>query len=243
MGLVLVETNFSGKNFTAKAGVMVAEFDNSSGRTVRAQAFVLIEGIDAGAASTITDRGQIKKADDTTVRRDETTTFVQPEVSLTGLYIQLQPVLVPDGWEYEVVLKSDNANDTSLSGTCWIIDTQAGIDVRAVGGNTPLTAADIQSESEDALEINDLHLVADAAGRVELTSDGLNQISTTEPSGSPSGWNFREWLCWVFRRWSNKTILDGSAGTLKVRNDADDGDLTSQDATEVSGVQTITKAT
>lgn len=81
-----------------------------------------------------------------------------------------------------------------------------------------------------------------ADGKMLLSTTGLDAVLTTEPSGAPSGWNFREWLCWLFRRFSNKTILNSGTGTLKVRNDVDDADLSSQNVTEAAGVQTMNKA-
>jgi len=70
---------------------------------------------------------------------------------------------------------------------------------------------------------------------VKLAADGLSALSKTEPTGDPSTWTFQDWLNWLARRFANKAILTlppGGEGTLKVRNDADSGDLSSQDVDE-----------
>ena len=52
-----------------------------------------------------------------------------------------------------------------------------------------------------------------------LVSSGLDIISTAEPSGDPSGWNWREKLRWLIARFANRTTK--SATQIIVRNESD----------------------
>lgn len=75
----------------------------------------------------------------------------------------------------------------------------------------------------------------DASGGAYMATDGLDAVRKTEPSGDPATWTFQDWLNWLTRRSGNKLILilpPGGEGTLVVRNDADDGDLSLQDVDE-----------
>jgi len=52
-------------------------------------------------------------------------------------YILDKEIFVPDGEYFSLRIHSSNANDSDVDGDVYLIDTQAGIDVRAVGGETP----------------------------------------------------------------------------------------------------------
>lgn len=82
-------------------------------------------------------------------------------------------------------------------------------------------------------------IVGDKAG-FQLAADGLDVISTTEPSGAPSGWNFRQKLIWYVGRFFNKHIYDSNAGLLKTHNNSD-VQIGKQTVTEVGGVETVEK--
>lgn len=56
---------------------------------------------------------------------------------------------------------------------------------------------------------------------VKLSSDGLDDVSVSEPSGSPSGWNFREWLRWLVGRFGNKCEKDSGSGVIKTFDSSD----------------------
>ncbi len=80
------------------------------------------------------------------------------------------------------------------------------------------------------------------AAAVALSLTGLDAVRKTEPTGDPSTWTFQDWLNWLTRRFGNKatlTLPSGGEGTLVVRNDADDGDLSSQDVDETGTNQLI----
>lgn len=64
---------------------------------------------------------------------------------------------------------------------------------------------------------------------VSLSAAGLDNVRKAEPAGAKASWTFTDWLNYLMRGGPqrNKTILTQSdgAGSLQVRNDADDGDL------------------
>ncbi len=95
----------------------------------------------------------------------------------------------------------------------------------------------------DGLNFSGIDIKATLAGElVKLAADGLAAVSKTGPTGDPSGWTFQDWLNWLSRRFANKvnlTLPPGGEGTLKVRNDADNADLSSQDVDETVTNQLI----
>jgi hypothetical protein len=64
----------------------------------------------------------------------------------TTLLVNSGRMLIPSGENLIIRCFSDNANDVDIDGDVWVIDTQAGVDVRAVGGATPQT--DIATETK-----------------------------------------------------------------------------------------------
>ncbi len=107
----------------------------------------------------------------------------------------------------------------------WI--TAASISASALNGKgdwaTPATAA-------AAILVTPAHkLATDASGDVTptaasitaiqsgviLAANGLDGVATTDPSGASSGWNFRQWLVWLFRRFG-KAATSSTANTLTV---------------------------
>lgn len=54
-----------------------------------------------------------------------------------------------------------------------------------------------------------------AGATVVLSANGLDGITTTDPSGSSATWNFRQFLVWLFRRQGNAKV-DDIANTITV---------------------------
>ena len=51
-------------------------------------------------------------------------------------------------------------------------------------------------------------------------------------------------MYWIYGKWAKKTIWDSvGAGTFRIRNAADDGDLTNQTLDKTGDVQTIGEIT
>ena len=67
------------------------------------------------------------------------------------LWVDLGEFFVPSGGILDLYILSDNVNDTDVDGDVYLVDTQAGIDVRAVGGATPATLDDVTTV-KDILE-------------------------------------------------------------------------------------------
>lgn len=79
---------------------------------------------------------------------------------------------------------------------------------------------------------------------VKLASDGLDSVSTAEPGYDVSQYTYRDMMHWLFGRWANKTIWDSvGAQAVRLRNAADDGDLTSQSLDKTGNVQTVGEIT
>jgi len=73
----------------------------------------------------------------------------------------------------------------------------------------------------------------------KLASDGLDSVSASEPSGDPSGWDFRDWLFWLCKiRFGGKTTCDNN--WLKSYTAAD-SELTKQSVNDDGTTQTIEK--
>ncbi len=54
------------------------------------------------------------------------------------------------------------------------------------------------------------------SGAVTLASNGLDSVATTEPTGAPSTWDFRERMIWLMRRFLGKTVKNETTDTIKV---------------------------
>ena len=72
-----------------------------------------------------------------------------------------------------------------------------------------------------------------------LMADGLDSINNTEPSGAPSGWNFRQKLLWLFGRFAYKHTRQND-DVLKTHQ-SDGTELTKQATSKPSGLQKVEK--
>lgn len=66
---------------------------------------------------------------------------------------------------------------------------------------------------------------------VGLASTGLDNVTVTPPSGSPSGWNFRQQLSWLVQRFKGKVVYDVTGNNIKVY---------AEDLSTVISTQTVT---
>jgi len=73
-----------------------------------------------------------------------------------------------------------------------------------------------------------------------LDTDGLGEVSTTEPTGLPATWDIRGWILAIGRRFFNKRIFNGS--TAELYKDDNSTVLTIQNTSDVAGVETMDKA-
>lgn len=103
-------------------------------------------------------------------------------------------------------------------------------------GNSALKTEMADMNSVLVSAIADVNVTAAGKTGYFLDANGLDFISTTEPSGAPS--NFREWLLWLVRAQSNKTELivePNNTGVFKIYKT--DGTVwTTQDVNECSGI-------
>lgn len=131
------------------------------------------------------------------------------------------------------------AGDVYVSGGNEVVQTGDSYAVVASGthGNAALkTLVDGVKTKTDSLTFTTANKV-DA----KLTSDGLDSIATTAPTGVAS--NFREMLVQVWRRFFKKVEYSDSGNTIKTY--ADDGAtvVTTQTATSTGGTETQGAAT
>jgi hypothetical protein len=77
----------------------------------------------------------------------------------------------------------------------------------------------------------------DADGRITISSSGLDNISTSEPSGRAT--NFREMIVQLYQRFFNKVILNNTS--LKVYDESGSV-VTTQAASDTGSTQTVEKA-
>jgi hypothetical protein len=135
--------------------------------------------------------------------------------------------LFSNGYEQVIVtLESDNASDTSVSGTIQLLDLEKNLDVATVNGNPPITAVDI---ADAILETPANLLATDANGRVDLGAVG----GSADAAAS---------LAIAAARLANKSTYtvdeETGVGTEVVRNAGDTADLYTITYTETGGVQT-----
>ena len=81
-----------------------------------------------------------------------------------------------------------------------------------------------------------------------LAPAGLDLLSTAEPTGAKSGWGVLQWFNWLWRRWFNKHVVVQptleATGSLKVLNDAGDGNLSEQILEkQAGGILTVNEGT
>lgn len=159
MNQLLVSNTFSDADLTAESlkgspeGAVLVSWENDKGRNVRVSAVILLgdpagDQLDQNAAAfdiliALTDGvnpyyGKVvqeSKALDSRLRHP----------------IFVDSIAVPDGMTLEIWVKSSNVNDNQVDGFVYLYDLQSGIDVRAVGGGTPISKADINAEVDTAL--------------------------------------------------------------------------------------------
>jgi len=103
----------------------------------------------------------------------------KPVATDNSFYYTLeQPVFAEKDSYMKVTVQSSNGSDTSCGGCIYIVDPYADsydandrrqVDAVTVGGSSPLSSSDIETAVQNKLDANDLHLVADANGRVDLS--------------------------------------------------------------------------
>ncbi len=101
----------------------------------------------------------------------------------TGIELPKKPDTYLEAWMYFgefiiragetmfLYLSSDNVLDSDVDGDWYVYDLDTIYNTTQIGGAAPLTAANIQTECNDALVANDLHLIADASGEVVISNE------------------------------------------------------------------------
>lgn len=156
MSLVLDTVDVDGSDLSQALGTkncrVMGFWTNSTSRDilVRLQVFLGDLGgrLDSNAA-TFTAMVDVKEGGVYTSFSTET--FVKETAADTSVFLNLGPYLVADGEEICVYVHSTNANDTDIDALTYIIDTQAGIDVRAIGG----TAVGLNASNNLKVSVDD----------------------------------------------------------------------------------------
>ena len=154
--------DLNGTNSKLLTGASVLAYNNTTGRDlyVSPQAWIGIDGgnelttnsaITFNFTTVINDGGLPNAApaaatDIFKVRVSET----QISATHTLHFHSAEPFLLPSGWGMRLFVFSDDVNDTGVDTICDLVDVQAGIDVRAVSGATPMSTANVQTSCESA---------------------------------------------------------------------------------------------
>ncbi len=95
----------------------------------------------------------------------------------TSVYFTFGPLMFQSGETMQLRAYSSNGADGAIHGQVWAIHHHAvsmsandlpEVDAKESGAAALLSGAEVQSECQDAIEANDLHLVADGNGRVDV---------------------------------------------------------------------------
>ena len=150
MALLLDSGTFEAKSIAeGKTSVSILAWENTEGRDVRIEIYALlgVTGglLDANAATftpsvTVTTSGAVFSKYPGWAQTKRLTTS-------TTEAIRSGPVYVPTGATVTFIPSSSNAADTDIDGSWDIIDTQAGVDVRAVGGATPISKTMVEKDA------------------------------------------------------------------------------------------------
>lgn len=140
------------------------------------------------------------------------------------------------GEDYEVWLDGAVINGQTVN----TVLAHFSIENRTVSALNNLSSAQAATAAAAALAAARLDLVADVAGRVELSGTGLDQIPTTEPAGLAS--TFREMIVRLYWRSFGKVVFRKTAagtGTVDFYNAAEtkvaEAAWTSSDTQETQG--------
>lgn len=147
------------------------------------------------------------------------------------------------GFSFSVDLNADQSGVTI--GTCTTNTDMRGTDSAYTG--TPPTSSAIadavwdESAGDHATSGSTGEKLAEKTG-FKLASDGLDSIVVTNPAdGDPSTWTFPERVVMLCRRFFSRVVFNrsGGSGTIKVYDDDETTQLTTQTTTETSDTQTV----
>ena len=195
IGPIDIYNSGSGKPLLATAGPGTVAWANDTGRDVLVYIHIELYNLAVDATETLTFVVQWDKdASGSLVKSLHQETVNKRSVA--GIWHSDRPYFIPSAGRVDVHVTSSDTDDTTvnnpLDGTFRIIDAQADVDVRAVGGATPISAADILAQATAALVAANLdHLmltpVANNADMTVEVADGTalsNMLSKTSDTST-----------------------------------------------------------
>ena len=239
MGMLLGTFTRTGINMTKTKGTLLSDpWENTEtfGRYIMVR--VGLYNLDPNAANFLF-RYILTDSVDNSLSLPTEELVAKPSDDLTQMGYQMKPVFLGPGETCSPSVNSDNGSDLVVDAEVDIIEVSYSNDILQVGGTTPVlkaTVDDIKTQT-DQLEFSS---VDPSSGKGEVTSilssTGLDNISTTEPTGRAS--TFREMVVQLYMRFFNK--VDKTSNQIRVY-DENNNIVTTQTHTTNADVSVVNR--